>query len=97
MTARKKYFVARHKTTDYLNIPVFWDTTSADRHVWPDVSEDHAAFIFRAVYFFGTALNMKATNSSQTQGLYAAQHDIVSQQAGIFVVAAVNAADIASN
>ena len=40
---------------------------------------------------------MKATNSSQTQGLYAAEQDIVSQQAGIFVSAAVSAANIASN
>jgi hypothetical protein len=96
MTAGEEYFVVRHETTDYLNIPVFWDTTSADHPVSSDVSEGRAASIFRAIYFLG-CLKMKATNFSQTQGLYAAQQDIVSQQAGIFVGAAVSAANIASN
>jgi hypothetical protein len=53
MTAGEEYFVARHETTDYLNIPVIWDTTSADRPVRSDVSESGAASIFRAVYFLG--------------------------------------------
>ena len=48
-------------------------------------------FIFEAI------LKMKAINSSETQGLYAAQHDIVSQQVGTFVGASVSAAYIASN
>ena len=53
MTACEEYFVIRHETTDYLNIPVFWDTTSGDLPVRSGVSEGRAASIFRLIYFFG--------------------------------------------
>jgi hypothetical protein len=48
MTAGEEYFVARHETTDFLNISVSWD-----RPVRSDVSEGRASSIFRAFYVLG--------------------------------------------